>query len=203
MALGDRYATATEYRAQRVTVANSDDAVIERALDAATRLIDRATGHGLGFQKDASGVSRYYIGNGHRILDIDDHVSISAVAYDSARNDGYATTLAAADYEKLPLNAATRPEAEPYRQLRATEWGALGIWPSGTKIRVTGVGGWAAVPASVKACCIELAALFLVQSPRATSEVNEMGATTLRTSREGQAIIGEMLRSYIHPRAIL
>lgn len=203
MAIGDRYATATEYRAQRGTVANSDDAVIERALDAASFLINRSTARPLGFQKDAAGISRYYVGNGHRVLDINDHVSISAVAYDSARDDTYATTLAATDYEKLPLNAASRPVPEPYRQLRATEWGSLGIWPHGTKVRVTGVGGWNAVPAAVKAAAIELAALILIQSPRATSEMNEMGATVVRTSREAQGIIQNLVRAYRDPRSYI
>lgn len=205
MALGDAYCTVQEYRDQTGKTSSDDDLALARELVAISRHIDKVTVRPLGFNRDPAlddlgaavdPVARYYtLHRAWRTLDIDDHVTVSSIAIDEERDNTFSQSLATTDYLKLPQNAPTMPQPEPYRQLAATEWGAIGFWPSGTRIRVTGYGGWPAVPEAIIAATIELTSILRLESPRATNRINEVGQV-LSTSRVARDIIGKLVSAY-------
>src|SRR5262245_9113373 len=154
MAVTDAYETAANYRAAIDKVDTGEDAEVLVDLTAVTRFIEKEVGRF--FTKDASAVDRYYYGQGYTELYVDDLVSVTSIKIDTDRDGSFAdeTALATTDYELWPLNAGAGSEPSPYRCVRATEWGTVGVWPAGSKVAVNGVFGWPAVPESVKRACI-------------------------------------------------
>jgi hypothetical protein len=69
---------------------------------------------------------------------IDDLQDVTDLAFE----DCSGTAVAAADYQLLPRNAATR--RRPYERVKLTSW-------SGGELTATGLWGWTEVPSSVKA----------------------------------------------------
>lgn len=218
MALGDPYASIEEYREVTGADSHEHDAEIERDLIAVSRYIDSKVARPLGFNQDATAVARVYsspAASGYpdgwaesenpwkatglsRYLDIDDHVSIASVEIDESHDGTYGLALTAGDYELLPRNAATRPEPEPYRQILLTPHSAIGAWPSGGRVRVTGIGGWPSVPQGIVSATIELTRILRIESPRASSAMNEM-QQVLTTSRVAQGIVSDLVAKYLSP----
>lgn len=203
MAIGDAYATATQYKAVTGRVSAADDTIIDRDLKAVSRYLDFKLGRPLGFGKDASAVARIYHPSAwlgaYPLLDVGDTVSVSTIAIDENEDNTFSVALVTADYELLPRNAATGPEARPYQQIGLTKWGSRDYWHPGQRVKVTAVGGWPAVPDAIVAAAIELAAILRIESPRATNRVNELNQV-LSTSRAAQGIIADLIGTYSDPR---
>lgn len=194
MAIGDAYATVAEYVASTGKLTGDDDVSVLRALNSASRLIDRVTGRV--FNKDAAAVDRIYIPSATRTeLHVDDLVSVTGITVDDGMNGQYTATLSASDYELWPLNAADGPEAWPYTGILATPWGTRGSWAKGVRVKVNGIFGWPSVPAGIVAATIELAAILRMESPRATNTINELNQV-IGTSRMAQSIVGELVNTY-------
>lgn len=205
MALSDAYATVAEYyahaRAGETAPTNPSDAdyaAVLSALKATARYIDKKTRRPLGYKQDGTATQRVYFGCGGDVLSLmgHDYVSVSAIAWDSVGDGTYATTLAAGDYELLPRNAAYLPEPEPYRSIWATRWGNLGAWPVETRVRVTGIGGWPAVPEAIKQANLELCAILRIESERATNKIQEGMETVLGASPIAQGIIRGLVSQF-------
>lgn len=195
MTLADAYATVQEYRDQTGKTSEDDDLALGRELKAIARYLDRALGRTLGFNRDGTGptddVARVYVMGRGVVLDIDDHVSITSIAIGDHYTQTYATALAASAWVKLPRKAASGPEAKPYRQLEF-----LSSYPGvGELVKVTGIGGWPAVPDAIKSANIELTSILRLESPRSSNSINEMNQV-ISTSRVAQNILGELIDAY-------
>ena len=200
MAIGDAYATPAEYKDQKEKTSPDDDLAIARELLAVSRMIDRSLGRPAGFNKDAAPVARVFVPQKNSpVLRVDDLASIPVstgeIAIDTDSAGTYVTELVTADYELLPLNAATGPEARPYRQIGLLSWRDRTQWAAGQRVRVTAIWGWPAVPSAIVAATIELTGILRMESPRATNRVNEIGQV-LSTSRSAQNILGDLLDTY-------
>ena len=196
MAIGDAYATAALYRAETGASGAGSDTAILRDLTAVSRFLDRACDRPAGFNKDASAVERLFIPRRTtRSLLVNDLVSVSAITIDEGMDNAYSRTLASTDYELRPLNAADGPQANPYTEVYATEWGVLAAWSGGVRVKISAVWGWPAVPEAIQAACIHLTAVLRLESPRATSSMNEM-QQVVSTSRAAQNILGEIVHVY-------
>lgn len=217
MAIDSAYATAAEYRAG-ISPQKSDashDEEIENDLLAITRYINTELGRSeTGFNKDAAAVTRTYMGKyagfvdpdsenpwkyarGNRLLCIDELVSVTSVQTDED-GDGTVDTswTLNTDYQLYPLNAALGPEPRPYIALYIPDWTTQQMrWPPGRLIAVNGIWGWPAVPPAIKRACIQLTAILRLESPRATSQVNDVGAV-LSTSGVAQSIIQRLMQNY-------
>lgn len=159
MAITDAYATVEEYMTAGGSpmLSTENNAAITRDLLAVSRFLDRQLGWEAGFQKDSTGVERTYVARGCRV-DVANFVSISALEV-----DGVVTT----DYVKLPRNAAVGPEPQPYRQVE-------GSWGWGAELDITAIWGWPAVPSAIKTATIELTRIWRIESPRASSSIQEV-----------------------------
>lgn len=214
MAIGDAYATPSQYRAVLDKTDTGEDAEIAEDLLAVSRYLDRALGRF--FSRDTAPQARVYVvpaagrpwpgwaeaenpwryGGLVRVLYIDDLVSVSSVAVDQDRDGTFETTLAPSDYELLPRDAALRPEPEPYTAIELLPWGSLPALSPGMRVRVEGIWGWPSVPMAVQRATIHLTGILRLESPRAQRQLQAGLETAIETSREAQSIVQELVRHY-------
>ena len=104
--------------------------------------------------------SRVYAAADGCRVDVDDLVSVTAVATDASGDGVFETTWSASDYQLLPVNPSAGPDVRPYTSLRAVAGRYFPTACTGRRerVQVTGVFGWPAVPAPVR----EAAAIMAV-----------------------------------------
>lgn len=152
MAIANGYATLAELKARLGVTDSASDAVYEATVEAASRAIDGYCGRRFYQLTEA----RYFTPVCSDTLDVDDLVSVSAIATDIGGTRSYATSWSASDYELEPANAAgvgfpyTRICQKPY----GTQW--FPVLRRSTK--VTAVWGWPAIPDDINEACLLLAA---------------------------------------------
>lgn len=203
MAIGDAYATAAEYRAQIDKSDDDADVIILRNLKSVSRLIESECGQV--FNKDAAATTRIYRPSDPYSLSIEPVVSVSSVLvdtdddgdFDGDDEDGLTVTT---QYELWPLNAATGVEARPYDEIRRVDAAWIGYLNRYghtvyNRVQVTAVHGWPAVPDAIKDACIQLTAILRIESPRATSTVDEL-SRVVSTSRAANEIIERLKIGY-------
>jgi hypothetical protein len=167
MALYPDYTTLALLKAQVRVTDTADDVAFAAAITAASRAIDHECGRQFGvstavartFTQDCE----YYI-DGSPAVPIFDLSSASGLIV--AIDDGDAGTWPTAltidtDYRLWPYNAVA--DGKPYTHLLTRSTSAY-RWPHyPNAIKVTGLWGWAAVPAVVASACLIQAARFFVR----------------------------------------
>lgn len=132
----------------------SDDASVQRALDAATDWINGYTGRVFG----AVGTStiRYFDALETGRLATTDLVTVTQVAIDTAQDGTFTTILPTTDYQLYPLTVGQPGYRGNYREIRIRPLSSHAFWP-GYQVKVTGTWGYGSVPASVEEACILIA----------------------------------------------
>lgn len=148
MAWNTPYATKDTYKARVRKASSADDTAIDDQCEAASQFINRAAG-GRSFNRSDPGETRIYRGRDRARLGIDDLVTLTSCEIDTANDGTYATAIPIADLDLLPLNAAERVPAEPYRQITLARDVSIGVFPANMRVRLTGTWGWPAVPMSI------------------------------------------------------
>src|SRR5262245_1312944 len=178
------YATLPQFKAWVTLSDTIDDVVATGVLDAVSRWIDEYTD--THFWQDGPTVARTFTpcANGCRCIDIDDLVSVTSLKTDLGGDGTFETSWSVSDYQLQPVN---RPTGHPYTRVEAV--GAL-TFPARTapgsrpdRVEITGVWGWAAVPAPVHLACLiqtsrELKRRF---SPEGVIGPSEFGAVRVGT----------------------
>jgi hypothetical protein len=183
------YATVDEYRAAKGKSSADDDLALARDLVAVSRFIDRSLGRWVGFEKDEESIARYYDPCIGTVIDVDDLVSVDTV--EELIGGSYVEIT---DYRLRPLNAAL--EGEPYNRIERIS----GAWA--LPVRVTGIWGWPSVPEGIRAACIELTAIWRLETPRATNRVMEMNEITAVSGR-ARTIVDELVGRYLNPAVVV
>ena len=189
------YATSSQYRAVTGKTDIGQDADILTDLKAISRYLDSKMGRF--FTKDAEDVARIYVAPENTFaLWVDDLPAVPTTVKVDDNGDGvFETTLAAADYELLPLNADKGPEPRPYTRIQLTPWGSYSTFIPGARIEVTAQFGWPAVPLAIQQATIHLTAILRLESPRATRRISELGEA-IDTSPDAQRIIRQLTDQY-------
>lgn len=149
MAWAPDYCTAEEL-AEFISVQDDlDDAVMARAITAASRAIDQETGRQFGLVDVAEAryyTARYDLGSARWVADIDDLMATPvSVGYDDARDNTYSTAITGGIY--VPRNAASMGRPWTQLQLLPGATSTLGTFPDG--VRVTARWGWTTVPTTI------------------------------------------------------
>lgn len=185
MAIDSPYLTVPEFKALLGISTTVQDAVIERAILAASRQIENICGRH--FNQDGTEIApatRYRTARYSDTLAIGDVVSLATVATDSAGALTYSISWETTDYLLEPLEPAN---GWPYVEMRPAFGGRLAFPATPRGVRLTGVFGWPSVPdAIVEATAIQANRLFargkapfgIVGAP------NEMGELTAITNRD-------------------
>lgn len=152
MAISNGYATLAEVKAALRITDTIDDALLETAIESASRLVDGYAGRN--FYQAGTAV-RYYTPDTVFMTEIDDLISLTTLETSSNLDTTFNITWAASDYQLEPLNGKVDGlTGWPYTRIRAVGDYLYGINMGEACVKVTGVWGWAAVPIAVKQATI-------------------------------------------------
>ena len=112
---------------------------------------------------------------------IGDYSSVSRVMLNGTESDEYSLT-------KEPRVAHL--SEFPYNYIQAKN-------PGVTEIEILGQPGWEEIPSAVKKCCIELVAIFRLQSSRAFHDASNSGSNPLSTTDLATQLIFNYLKTFV------
>lgn len=170
MAVTDAYFDAEDFSDHTgLILSEAEESLVESRAISISRYLDRVSGQFFGQEGagEGQGVTRRYVGKGGTILRLDQDGCPGLASANNVTVSYGATTYA---FELFPLNAALGSEARPYTSLQLT----AGAFPVGEIVSVEGTFGWPAVPGLVKETGMELLAIWMGKSPRATANMAEL-----------------------------
>ena len=187
MAIDNGYCTLAELKAVLRIVDNVDDALLERRIEEASRVIDNhcsrffwklaPVDHG-----HADGWKRKFVTMSDSLVMVDDIAETTGLVIKIDINgDGtYAKTLTAADYQLEPLNSLLMKQ--PITKIRATSPGLFPLTQAPAPIEVTARWGWPGIPYPVRSACIILAGRLVKRgdSLLGVAGFGDLGAITVR-----------------------
>jgi hypothetical protein len=158
MAITNGYCTLAELKAALRVQDAIDDALLELAIESASREID---GYCERMFYSTTG-TRVYAPTNVYTLTTDDIVSVTTL---KSSSDGvtYNTTWSTSDYQLEPLNGVAGGLVTPYTRIRAVGNYLFPAWATGTiynleaSMQVVGVFGWASVPTAIRQATVILA----------------------------------------------
>lgn len=166
-----------------------DDNAIDRAVDAATEMIQKYCGRQ--FTIDTVATARVFVADNAAICYVDDISSTSGliIKTDPGANGTFSQTWAATDYQLEPLNGKMDGSYWPYHTIRATKSLYFPQDYGQALVQVTAKWGWTTLPHAVEQAAI-IQAITIFKSPDAP-----FGATPFADT----GIL--RLRSALHPTA--
>jgi hypothetical protein len=173
MAITNGYCTLAQLKASLRITDTVDDALLELAIESASREIDAATERN--FYSTAG--TRIYTPRDSYVTEIDDVVSVTSIKSSSAADGTFDTTWTATDYQLEPLNGIAGGIAVPYSFIRAV--GDF-TWPISGKeatVQVVGTFGFSAVPTAIKQATVILASRIFKRndSPLGVAGFGDLG----------------------------
>jgi hypothetical protein len=175
MAITNGYATLQQIKsAVRITDA-VDDALLEMAVEAASRMIDAECDRSF---YNSGTATRDFIPNDSYVVDTDDLTQIVSVKIDDAGEGTFPITLQMTDYQAEPVNQRVSGNPFPITRLRMIGDYLLPIWYGQATVRIQGVYGFTPTPIQVtQACVIQASRIFKrLDSPLGVAGFGDMGA---------------------------
>ena len=158
MAINQGYCTLAQIKAATRITDAIDDALLEMAVESASRLIDAECDRNF---YSGGTATRDFIPNDYYVVDTDDLTSIVSVKLDDAGNRDFPVTLAISDYQTEPVNQKVSGNAFPITRLRMVGDYLLPIWGKQATVRIEGVYGFTPTPIQVtQACVIQAGRIF-------------------------------------------
>jgi hypothetical protein len=192
MAITNGYATLTDVKnALRITDA-MDDALLETAIESASRLIDGFTARS--FYNAGTAVRNYAATDAINLI-IDDAITVTKVESTDEIGDTY-TEWTANDYQLEPVNSRADGLYSPYTGIRAVNTYTWPVVDYQALVKITGTWGWASVPTAVKqACIIQSSRIFKrLDSPLGVAGFGDLGA--IRVGRYLDPDVEQLLMPY-------
>ena len=179
MAVTNGYAALTDVKgALRMGTADTaDDALLELAIESASRMIDDECDRV--FYASGTAVARDFAPVNWQRVDIDDCITITSVTADTDHDGTFEETWTASDYRVVPDNNLAGGRPWPTTGLVAISDKVFYPYRGELTVRVTGTWGFGtAVPTEVKnACVIQSLRYFKrLDSPLGVAGFGEMGA---------------------------
>jgi len=174
MAIVNGYASLSEVKASARITDNVDDALLELAVESASRLVDSYTQR---YFYNAGTATRLYSPQDSYITEIDDLVTLTTLQ--TSDGDNFGTTWASKDYQLEPLNGIVDGlTGYPATRIRAVDDFLFNFLDGEATVRITGVWGWSAVPVAIKqATVIQASRIFKRNdSPLGIAGFGDMGA---------------------------
>lgn len=175
MAITNGYATLQQIKAA-VRISDAiDDALLEMAVESASRMIDAECDRNF---YSSGTATRDFVPSDPYTVDTDDLTSIVSVKLDDAGDGLFPITLAASDYQTEPLNQRVSGNPYPIYRLRMIGDYLLPIWGKQATVRIQGVYGFTPVPVQItQACVIQASRLYKrADSPLGVAGFGDMGA---------------------------
>jgi len=156
MAITNGYCTLTELKAALRITDNTDNTLLENAIEGASRRIDSYCGRYF-FQQNAT--VKVFARNELQVFLRDDLVSITTLSTDDAGDQTFSTTWTAnTDYALEPYDATLL--GIPYYRVTAVGGKTFPFFtvPPMPGVRIAGVWGYPSIPDDVREACVLLAA---------------------------------------------
>jgi hypothetical protein len=190
------YATLAQVKgALRIPTADTmDDALLEMAVESASRLID---GHTSRQFLSAGTAVRYFAATDELVCNIDDLAGTAITLQTSALADGiFDTTWDNTDFQLEPLNGNLDGIPWAFTRIRAIKDYLFPVLGQEALVKVTGVFGWPYLPIAVtQACVIQASRIFKrLDSPLGVAGFGDMGA--MRVSRDIDPDVAQLLMPY-------
>jgi len=179
MAIVNGYCSLAEVKASARITDNVDDAMLELAVESASRLVDSYTQR---YFYNAGTATRLFAPQDSYVTEIDDLITLTTLQ--TSDGDNFGTTWAAKDYQLEPLNGVVDGlTGYPATRIRAIDDFLFNYLDGEATVRIAGVWGWSAVPTAVKqATVIQSARIFKRNdSPLGIAGFGEMGAVRVGT----------------------
>lgn len=170
------YASTAEIKAALRITDSTDDTLVAAAGSASSELIDNYTNRTF---TSAGTAWRWFAPTDPDVLIIDDLQTATTVIQTATAVDGvYGAAWAATDYQLEGASASS-----PFTRVRAVAAETFPVSTGEATVRIQGVWGWAAVPASIaQACIIQACRLFKrLDSPLGVAGFGDLGV--IRVSR--------------------
>jgi hypothetical protein len=154
MAITNGYCSLNELKASLRITDNVDDALLELAVESASREIDSScerTFYNMGT------ATRYFVAQDAFYTEIDDLISITHLKTDPDGDGSYTITWSATDYQLEPLNGFVSGIVSPSTGIRAKDTYLFPVEEGEALVEVRGVWGWSATPVAVKQATIIMA----------------------------------------------
>lgn len=192
MAITNGYATLSEVKASLRMTDNIDDALLETAIESASRMIDGFTART--FTNAGTAVRNYAATDQINVI-IDDAISVIEVAATDEIGGSY-TIFEETDFQLEPLNSRSDGLFMPFTNVRAVNDYLFPVVDQQALVRITAVFGFPAVPTAVKqATIIQSSRLYKrLDSPLGVAGFGDMGA--IRVSRFLDADVEQLLMPF-------
>lgn len=191
------YCTLAELKSALHIIDTIDDTMLNAALDSATDFINTYTNRDF---HNAGTAVRYFEADDNYNVVIDDLQSISELATSTKADMNFDVTWSSTDYQLTPVNGRLNGLVTPYTGIRAISRFYFPYWNNLTLVRVTGVWGWADVPANIKQACIMQASRIFkrLDSPLGVAGFGDMGV--MRVSNRIDPDVAQLLDPYRNMR---
>ena len=200
MAIANGYATLAQIKsALRIASGDAtDDALLEMAVESASRLIDAYCGRNF---INAGTVTRYYNTENPYVVQIDDARSIAQVETSTGLDGVYDTTWTIGtaggqgDAQPEPINDYLGGVVWPFTRIRAIGDYSFPTGPENS-IKVRAVFGWPNIPVTVtQATILQSSRIFSrLQSPLGVAGFGDMGI--MRVSRGPDPDVVQLVEGY-------
>lgn len=174
MAIVNGYCSLADIKASTKITDNVDDALLELAVEAASRLVDSYTQR---IFYNVGTETRIFIPQDSYVTEIDDLVSLTTL--ETSDGTTFDITWEPKDLQLEPLNGQVDGlSPHPFTRIRAVDDYLFNVLDKEATVRVTGVFGWPSVPIAVKqATVIQAARIFRRNdSPLGIAGFGDMGA---------------------------
>jgi len=196
MAITNGYATLSEVKASLRITDNTDDTLLERAIESASRRIDGYCGRFF-YKTSQTPVTMYPVNEFLLAFPNDVANTSTTIKIDTTANGTYATTLVqGTDYILEPTNAPL--QGYPYNRARMVggQTFPLDVLPSFPTVQVTAQWGWDAVPNDVNQACILLS---MRQFARLNAALGVVGFADMAiTVRAVDPDVRDLLNQYVN-----
>ena len=204
MAIANGYASLAQIKAAlRISAGDAtDDALLEMAVESASRLIDAYCGRNFLLGGTAT---RYYNTDDPYVVQIDDARSISAVSTSSSENGvfdiSFNMTARTGDIQAEPINDYVGGLVWPFTRLRAIGDYVFPVDKENT-VEVTAVFGFPNIPVTVtQATILQSSRIFArLQSPLGVAGFGDMGI--MRVGRSLDPDVSQLIEGYRRFRGV-
>lgn len=174
MAITNGYCSLNEIKASARITDSVDDAMLELAVEAASRMVDSYTQR---YFYNAGTAVRIFAPQDSYVTEIDDLITLTQL--ETSDGDNFGTTWQAKDYQLEPLNGSVDGlTGHPATRIRAVDDFLFNVLDGEATVRVTGTWGWPSLPVAIKqATVIQAARIFKRNdSPLGIAGFGDMGA---------------------------
>lgn len=191
MAITNGYCTLGQLKDSARITDNVDDALLELAIESASREIDRACER---YFYNSGSATRIFASRDSYVCEIDDLVSLATLKTDPEGDGNYTVTWGSGDFTLEPLNGYSGGIEHPFTQIRARDTYLFPLENGEPLVQVTGTWGWSSIPTAITQATVILASRIY---KRNDSPLGVAGFSDLGVIRVGS--IDPDVEALIHP----